>query len=735
MSWTRDTYVDGELVKHEEGGWTESWRELIARGRYIEYAEVFDAPIWEQLGFNTAVSGARSLGTLFPITREMLARESYNLVIHVSDPKKDPVISYPYVFVLSLADNGDLVISPADTTLAHQGEPCEDGGAGTPTSEHPEPQPGVPISESPISSYPEQTPSESTPQQCPEGMTCKPGFTCPPIENCVSESTREQPSTPDNPESPENETQPGGTTENPSTPQPEPEIAVPLELEEVVVTGGYASSTAGMRVSMDLGSSLKYNVGADLEYGYGYGEEIVEPEVVGVVLKYNADYWVPHYQSSTPVHAKLYVPNPASPGQWMPHETVQRKIQVDFISRSNEKGMALNKNLPQGPQASPDLFFKVEQNLDADCSIDPTGTGHFGRCITKQPVNQHSFEVMSEDYGGFSKLDVSCEGCVQLKLVAGQVYPADPLAPSWGPAVEEPNQENRAVYVPVDENRNTIADGWAPDKFHNKAPNVDDETDPVGNGTAGDGLSAYEEYRGFFNKWDGHRRTSLTKKTLLIENERSLATGTFATAAGLEVIDIGENQHRGRIVNFNNGHANVVGQHGLRLIVDDSIGDDVAGYCFCDLDRPKGARRVTVKSSAMWSPTVSHELGHAIGMQHHGDHAWPEEEEVRAMTAGIRDLFPGRVHSDVKLCGKDLPAMFRVGTKGDQGSGNHQCIMRYYHYHYVYEQEGEDYDCMPDYDRELFDDSNVGTGVNGFNRTADDADRGNCKSQIWITSQ
>ena len=105
------------------------------------------------------------------------------------------------------------------------------------------------------------------------------------------------------------------------------------------------------------------------------------------------------------------------------------------------------------------------------------------------------------------------------------------------------------------------------------------------------------------------------------------------------------------------------------------------------------------------------------------------------MTSGIRDLFPGRVHSDVKLCGKDLPHEFRVGTKGDQGSGNHQCFMRYRHTNYVYEQEGEDYDCMPRYERTVFDDSNVGTGVNGFHRTADDADRGNCKSQIWITSQ
>ena len=747
VSWTRDTYVDGELVKHEEGAWSESWRELIARGRYVEYAEVFDAPIWEQLGFNTAVSGARSLGTLFPISPEMLAHESYNLVIHVSDPKKDPVVTYPYLFTVSLADDGEVLITPADSSLAQQGPPCEEqygSNSSSPPSNSNSPIGGV------VTTPDSETTGGSTvPPLCPVGWSCQLGTVCPPISNCTANVPEggnpfPQDPFPETETTPDSPTQPEVIEDNPvaveETGQTVPEVpteAVELEhveLEEVVITGSTVADVGEMRATIDYGNSLKYKLGAELEYGYDLTFE-EEPEVVGVVLKYNAEYWVPRYQSSTRVHAKLYVPDPSNAGSWMPHDSVKRKIQIDFIARSNEKGMALNKNLPSSPQTSPDLFFAAAQNSDSECSVDPSGRGHFGRCITRQPVNEESFEVMSEDYGAFGKMDVSCEGCVQLRLVAGQVYPADPSAPNWGPAVEEPNQERRAVYIPVDENRNTIADGWAPEKVLAKPATADDETDPVGNGVAGDGLSAYEEYRGFFSKWGGHHRTSLTKKTLIIENDQSLATQELSRAAGLEVIDIANNQHRGRIVNFNYGHAHVVDQHGLRLIVDDSIGDDVAGRCFCDLDRPKGARRVTVKSDSMWSSTVTHELGHAIGMRHHGDYAWPEEEEVRAMTSGIRDLFPGRVHSDVKLCGKDLPHEFRVGTKGDQGSGNHQCFMRYRHTNYVYEQEGEDYDCMPRYERTVFDDSNVGTGVNGFHRTADDADRGNCKSQIWITSQ
>ena len=125
VSWTRDTYVDGELVKHEEGGWTESWRELIARGEQINYVEVYERPLWEQLGFNTAVSGAKSLGTVFPISPEMLTIEPWYLYVHVTDPKKDPVITVPYKFELSIDPKGNVVATHVDPATAEEKDPCE----------------------------------------------------------------------------------------------------------------------------------------------------------------------------------------------------------------------------------------------------------------------------------------------------------------------------------------------------------------------------------------------------------------------------------------------------------------------------------------------------------------------------------------------------------------------------------------------------------------------------------
>lgn len=124
VSWTRDTYVDGNLVKHEQGGWTESWRELIAKGEELIYALVQDTPIWEQLGFNTAVSGVRSLGTLFPVSPQMLANEPINLVVHVTTPKTNPVMTVPTIFQLSLDQRGRVQVDHVEQTLASSKGPC-----------------------------------------------------------------------------------------------------------------------------------------------------------------------------------------------------------------------------------------------------------------------------------------------------------------------------------------------------------------------------------------------------------------------------------------------------------------------------------------------------------------------------------------------------------------------------------------------------------------------------------
>jgi len=143
VSWTRDTYVDGQHVSHEEGGWSESWRELIAKGEEMIFREVYDGPLWEHLGFNTAVSGARSLGTLFPVSPQMLANEPMNLVIHITDPDKDPVTTVPYLFSVTLGEKGRIVVEPVEQTNAQIDNVCDELLARDVAPSEPEPEPSL----------------------------------------------------------------------------------------------------------------------------------------------------------------------------------------------------------------------------------------------------------------------------------------------------------------------------------------------------------------------------------------------------------------------------------------------------------------------------------------------------------------------------------------------------------------------------------------------------------------
>ncbi len=769
VSWTRDTYVDGELVKHEEGGWTEGWRVLIAKGEEIEYAEV---PIWEQLGFNTAVSGARSLGTLFPVSPEMLASEPLNLVVHITDPKKDPVITFPYVFQISLNNKGKVLIEPVERTQTADGTPCTNPAttsvvteADTPNSLQTSSSTEEEASETPVELFP-TTYTKGLPQQppaCPHNWVCRDGQVCPPIDNCtipISNTPESSEGSGENDLSNENELddieeiEVAGTRRGLPLDKPvsiDDSIATESPIEPAEVNPDSSTPTYKTDSYGDLNYGATITLNTDSVYGtvdktiYGtpetppviYGEEVEEPPIVGIVLKHFAPNWIPKHNDRTELRAKMYVPHPNRAKVWIPSDTVKRKMTIRFIERSNEPGKAMNANLDTSPQDSPDLYFQASRNYLAECRDDPTGKGHFGTCTTKFPENVGQFFVNSDDFGSYSRMDVSCEGCVPLTLVAGSFPEAFKPNQIWEVAVEEQDQEKRAVYVPTDTNRNQISDGYLPDRTNTPQASEDLDNSPVGNGKHGDGLSAYEEYRGFMNRKQKHVRTDWNRKTLLIENPDLISTNLFESASGIEVVEIKAQHHRNRIVNFNYKHAHLVDQHGVILKLDPGLDDDVAGRCVsCDRDRPKSAELVAISPGSENTSTPAHELGHAVGMSHHGEVAWASSKEsIRAVTGSVGDLWFGRVHSGLSLCGKTLPASFWIGTKGDQGSGHEHCIMRYTHTHYVYEQEGKDYDCMPARERNLFDDSPKGTGPNGFNRTAGDAEVGNCQSQIWISSQ
>jgi hypothetical protein len=116
--------------------------------------------------------------------------------------------------------------------------------------------------------------------------------------------------------------------------------------------------------------------------------------------------------------------------------------------------------------------------------------------------------------------------------------------------------------IPSDGNNNHCGDAWA----GNKGPGAseaaidDNDDDPAGNGTDGDMLSRYQEYRGFIVQ-GMHVRTSPVKKDVFIRDIDGLGPGDFTTVklgAPVHYIRANEWNPANRFVNERNetSHAN-----------------------------------------------------------------------------------------------------------------------------------------------------------------------------------
>jgi hypothetical protein len=236
------------------------------------------------------------------------------------------------------------------------------------------------------------------------------------------------------------------------------------------------------------------------------------------------------------------------------------------------------------------------------------------------------------------------------------------------------------IAIPMDEDNNLMAD--AVEEYHGRQSGADDDAEPKGNGQAGDGLTVFEEYRGFltscgecvYRNFDSHVRTKPTVKDLFVHTpdpELEMTLPHFAWSSGVETHAICEAQYSGnpqidwesasgqqagdlgtrpagrkRIVNFTlqlarlyswQGHVltQEVPQHGIYL-VNRETPEGLAGVTcmedppFCTGTRlgPPMLTSVAIVDKAVVTDqrdgrtgrvsTPTHELGHAVGLPHHG---------------------------------------------------------------------------------------------------------------------
>jgi hypothetical protein len=472
---------------------------------------------------------------------------------------------------------------------------------------------------------------------------------------------------------------------------------------------------------------------------------------LGIYLKRDQDNWIPANPSTTSVTARIYEKRGK---RWTPSSTP--KI-IHFAFNADCHSKEIGECLNSGKETSFDLWFDQGLNPALNCSslgdqlVGPalvTKTPKYcSFARTKNKVTKQTVQVSCEDFGAFSKITARADGCAKLRKEAGEIVECGD-----SPPVEE---GCCLVSVPRDENNNQIADAFEDAVgFHPKA-DEDTDTHPIGRGKAGDGLPAYEEYRGFRVRDNSHIRTAWNLKDLFVHDQDGLTLGKYPSASGVTCHLITADQYAGndrRVVNFNRGHAKLgYEQHGLHLVNDEELEVGTAGFTALGPPR-KVVDKVRVKRSIFQSgihlsvgalgSTIAHELGHATGITHHsgsmsGDNEGNVREIQYAPAGSVRK--EGVLYSTKQSIGKHkLPHTFFVGRKHNNTSGDDYCPMRYHNRHStVYEFDG-DYELVPENDRSdqgAFCKTNKGSGVNANGHCAGDAVAGKCQDQIIINDE
>jgi hypothetical protein len=349
-------------------------------------------------------------------------------------------------------------------------------------------------------------------------------------------------------------------------------------------------------------------------------EVVVEPQ--------NYDQWRPEAlfdeeTPTSPITIEAHLQN--DDGSALKTTDKATRFIFELTKVSHEPGIAMNSPITN-PKATADLRFVAEENK----KLIVSGAENNIAATPPASYTAASAVVSSFDWGAWGAVKITAE------LADGRVLE--------GYLKGDKNQ--KPIRLPKRSAESKIADAWKTQTGVNKPDDDDSEKDPKGlQDCDGDGLTLYEEYRGFLE--DGtHIEGNPTKKDLFIRNDGGsiMEPGIwlFSDLTGLEVhkdVKGDELDTNARTINANHGEApHRVDQHGVVLRICSGIdgGGTILNQdgvharpglvnVIC-IQPPDSAGTLTKQfnltaSDAIFSydVAVAHELLHASGVEHHGD--------------------------------------------------------------------------------------------------------------------
>jgi len=378
---------------------------------------------------------------------------------------------------------------------------------------------------------------------------------------------------------------------------------------------------------------------------------------------------------------------------------------------SNEPGSCIN--YPPKPKfiQDSDLRFLDDYNSGGTIGGVPYakarayGSAHVegGKTVEAKTLLGAKACISSFDWGGSGILQV------QANLESGRrVYGALRGRPG-----------DSRIRIPKSDDGSRIADGWKEKTGATGKDDDDDEKEPVGDARfPGDGLTLYEEYRGWHE--DGYRHADEfdgggdpNRKELFVCDRSGMARGfaldAFATSTGLRVVgglaptEISE----GRVVNFNHGKdtPHRVDQHAAVVYTAPWLDADVAPDSHAT--GTPGSHGVVYLSRGPAGPTnvvgtgrrareLIHNLLHSCNVDHHAPRTTEERVGVN-LTLGRGEqnepiLMEGAVRTRIfrESDGVDVTAAYieqllspasvgflrmRIGSWQGSGSGHSHCVM------------------------------------------------------------